>query len=112
MMRTKIQSFKDLLVWQKAMEFGKSIYEITSEFSKAEQYGIVSQMRRAAVSIPSNIAKGNSRNTTGEYRQFLGIARGSHAELETLILLSCKIGYLTESKASELLELAPRLAEC
>jgi four helix bundle protein len=105
-MKTKIQSFKDLHVWQKAMGLANSIYEVTSAFSKAERYGLVSQMRRAAVSIPSNIAEGNSRNTTGEYRQFLGIAKGSHAELETLILLSCKIGYLTELKTSELLELS------
>ncbi len=100
----RIKSFKDLHAWQKSMEFAAMVYEITAEFPKEERYGIVSQMRRAAISIPSNIAEGHSRNTTGEFVQFLGIAKGSLAELETLILMSIRLGYIDELPANNALE--------
>ncbi len=76
------------------MELVKEIYKITTNFPKEEIYGLTSQIRRSAVSIPANIAEGQARNSTGEFLQFLGIAKGSAAELETLILLADSLGYL------------------
>lgn len=82
-----IKSHKNLVVWQKSMELTKMIYRFSLLLPKVEQYGLISQMQRCAVSIPSNIAEGHQRNNTREYRQFSGIARGSSAELETQLLL-------------------------
>jgi len=76
-------SFRDLTVWQRAMQLTVSIYRLTREFPREEIYGLTSQIRRSAVSVPSNIAEGHGRLNTGEYRQFLGIARGSNFELQT-----------------------------
>lgn len=85
-MQTKnINSYKDLIVWQKSMELVKSIYEMTANFPKEEIYGLISQMKRSSISIPSNIAEGKRRGTRKDYRQFLVIAYGSGAELETQI---------------------------
>ena len=78
-----VQSYEDLKAWQKAIELVAAIYIATESFPKAEIFGIVSQMRRAAASVPSNIAEGQGRLTTGEFRHFVGIARGSLQELET-----------------------------
>ncbi len=83
-----LESFKQLEVWKRAMELTKEIYATTSKFPKEEIYGLTSQMRRAAVSIPSNIAEGYKRRNIGEYIQFLCIADASAAELETQIILS------------------------
>ena len=83
-----IKSYRDLLVWQKSMDLAQSIYSITARYPPEERFGLTAQMRRAAVSIPSNIAEGSSRNSTGEYLNFLGIARGSLAELETQLMLA------------------------
>ncbi|HUA99209.1 MAG TPA: four helix bundle protein [Terracidiphilus sp.] len=77
------QSFRDLLVWQRAMQLTVAIYRLTQEFPREEQYGLISQVRRAAVSVPSNIAEGQGRFNVGEFKQFLGIARGSNFELQT-----------------------------
>ena len=79
----KTQSFKDLIVWQKAYRLVLEIYKITKDFPKYEMYGLAQQMRRAAVSIPSNIAEGYGRKHKAEYRQFLSVAYGSLLELET-----------------------------
>lgn len=76
-------NFKELLVWQKSIDFVTDIYRITETFPKTEIYGLISQIRRSAVSIPSNIAEGNSRRSKPDYLQFLKIARGSCAEVET-----------------------------
>ena len=76
-------SFRDLIVWQRAMQLTIAIYRLTQEFPREEIYGLTSQIRRSAVSLPSNIAEGHGRLNTGEYRQFLGIARGSNFELQT-----------------------------
>lgn len=81
-------NFKDLLVWQKAIDFVTDIYEATILFPNDEKFGLISQIRRAAVSIPSNIAEGNSRRSSADYIQFLKIARGSAAEVETQIVIS------------------------
>lgn len=77
------QSFRDLTVWQRAMQLTVAVYRITREFPREELYGLASQIRRSAVSVPSNIAEGQGRLTTGEFRQFLGFARGSNFELQT-----------------------------
>lgn len=82
-----ISSFRELIVWQKSFELCKDVYLLTNKLPKAEQFGITSQIQRCAVSIPSNIAEGQQRNNIKEYRQFIGIAKGSSAELETQLLL-------------------------
>src|SRR5580765_6777657 len=101
--RNKILSYKDLLVWQKSMEIVVQVYRMTRELPAAEQWGLVSQMRRAAVSVPSNIAEGYGRQATGEYRHHLSIGRGSLLELETQVLLCEKLGYAEKNEADSLL---------
>ena len=93
---TQVRSFKDLIVWQRAMDLSKAIYNLTASFPKDELYGLSAQMRRASVSIPSNIAEGQARGHRAEYRRFLYIALGSLAELETQLLLTEQLG-LTSS---------------
>jgi len=99
----KIQSYRELNVWQLSMELADSIYDITAEFPKSEVHGLSSQMRRCAVSIPSNIAEGSARQGTKELLQFISIAQGSLAELETQLILSERRKYLTSDKLAELL---------
>lgn len=82
-----VNSYKDLIVWQKSFALVKDVYSLTKHLPKSEQYGLSSQLQRCSVSIPSNIAEGQQRNNLPEYRQFLGIAKGSAAELETQLLL-------------------------
>ena len=94
--KEKIRSFKDLVIWQEAMELAKTIYTLTAALPRGEQYGLTAQMCRAVVSVPSNIAEGQARGHRAEYRQFLYIALGSLAELETQLLLAGDLG-LTES---------------
>jgi four helix bundle protein len=77
------QSFRELVVWQRAMELTVAVYRLTRDFPREEQFGLTSQIRRAVVAIPSNIAEGQGRLSAGEFRQFLGIARGSNCEVQT-----------------------------
>jgi four helix bundle protein len=102
---SEIKDFKDLLVWQKAMELSINVFWMTKKFPKEEVYGISSQLRRAAVSVAANIAEGHGRNTKGEYIQFLGIAKGSLAELETLLILSKELEYLNDESLTKNLDL-------
>ena len=102
----RTRHFRDLLVWQKWMVLAKAVYLRTAEFPKQEQYGITSQMRRAAVSVPSNIAEGHGRLSDGSLRVFLGQARGSLFELETQVQLACDMKFLQANDAKELLELS------
>ena len=88
-----IYSYKDLIVWQKSVELVVAIYKLTEKFPPAEVYGLTSQMRRAVISIPSNIAEGRRRGTRKDFRQFLIIAYGSGAELETQIEISKKLPF-------------------
>ena len=97
------RSYRDLVVWQKSMDLAESIYSCTRSFPCEEMYGMILQMRRAGASVPSNIAEGQARNNSGEFRQFLGIARGSVAELETWILLCERLGYLDSAGSENLL---------
>jgi four helix bundle protein len=97
---TKPRSYKDLLVWQKGMELARQVYRVTLPFPTAEKFGIVSQMGRAAVSIPSNIAEGQARHTTREFIQFISHAEGSVAELETQLALAEDLGFCTRDKTN------------
>jgi four helix bundle protein len=94
-----IKSYKDLIVWQRSMDLAEAMYQITGKLPASEQWGLISQMRRAAVSVPSNIAEGYGRHATGEYRHHLSIGRASLLELETQILLSQRLGYLTQDES-------------
>ena len=97
-----VKSYKDLIVWQKAMILVKTIYTITKKYPKEEIYGLTSQLRRSAVSVACNIAEGQTRNSTGEFKQFLGISKGSLAETETLILLSKDLNLISSDESEEL----------
>ncbi len=94
---SEIQSYRDLEVWKKSMDLAVAVYNLTSGFPQAESYGLTSQLRRAVVSIPSNIAEGSSRNSTKELIQFLNISNGSLSEIETQLELSMKLNYITEN---------------
>ena len=89
--------YKDLEVWKKSMRLAGDVYKVTAGFPKEEVYGLTNQIRRSAVSIPSNIAEGSGRAGSREFLQFLSIARGSSAELETQLLLATEIGYLPQN---------------
>ena len=90
-----LQTYRDLEAWKAAMDLVESIYTLTRQFPDEERYGLTSQIRRAAVSIPSNIAEGYGRVHRGDYVRFLSIARGSLCEVETQMLLSIRLGYST-----------------
>jgi len=100
---TSLRSYRDLIVWQKSMDLTVKVYTVSRTFPAEEKFGITSQMRRAGVSIPANIAEGQARNTTGEFLQSLGMARGSVAELETLVTLCVRLGYVTAADGASLL---------
>jgi four helix bundle protein len=97
-------SYRDLRVWQKSMDLAEHVYRMTESFPKAELYGLTSQVRRSAVSIPSNIAEGQGRTTKGEFRLFLGNSRGSLLELETQLMLASRMKYLDTGALSGILE--------
>lgn len=94
-------SFRDLAIWQRAMQLTVVIYRLTQRFPREEQFGLTSQMRRSAVSIPSNIAEGQGRMSSGEFRQFLGIARGSNCELETQLEVARALNFGDQSLLNE-----------
>jgi len=98
-MEKKTQNYKDLVVWQKGIALAKAIYRLTGKFPSEEKFGLVSQMRRATISIPSNIAEGQARHTTGEFIQFISHAEGSVAELETQLILSIELGFANAESA-------------
>lgn len=98
------RSYEDLVVWQKAIILTEKIYQITKLFPKEELYGLTSQLRRCAVSIPSNIAEGAVRNSSKEFKQFIAIACGSCAELKTQIIIARRITYLSSVDAEAIIE--------
>ena len=98
-----VQSYRDLIAWQKSMDLVTEIYRCTESFPRTETYGLISQLRRAAVSVPSNIAEGHARLSTGEFRQFLGHALGSLVEVETQILIAHRLAYVDSKKSDDLL---------
>lgn len=99
-----VKHYRELLVWQKAMDFAVEVHPIAISFPKAEMFALTSQVNRSATSVPSNIAEGNGRRTTGDYIHFLGIAKGSLNELETQLTLACRYDYIPESVHDSLLE--------
>jgi four helix bundle protein len=105
-----IRDYRDLLVWQRAMELVKAIYSATATFPAAEMYGLTGQIRRSAVSVPSNIAEGHGRESDGDFRRFLVIARGSLAELQTQLILSGELGFVDEKAVTGLLENTEEIA--
>ena len=98
-----LSSYRELIVWQKSIDLTEKIYSVTRDYPAEEKFGIISQMRRAAASIPANIAEGQARMTRGEFLQSLGIARGSLAELETFLVLSDRLGFLTTTLSETIL---------
>jgi four helix bundle protein len=99
-----VQHYRELLVWQKAIVLVKEVYRATSSFPKTEIYALTSQIRRAAVSIPSNIAEGQGRSSTRDFLHFLSVAQGSLMELETQIIIAEQLGYLEQSQENGLLD--------
>ena len=100
----KIKSYKDLNIWKRSIVLVEDIYKITKNFPKEEIYGLISQLRKSAVSIPSNIAEGFARFHNKEYRQFLFISLGSCAELSTQIIIALRLGFFEKKKAGKLLK--------
>jgi four helix bundle protein len=88
-----VESYRDLIVWQRAIQMTLAIYRLTVGFPKEELFGLTSQIRRAGVSVASNIAEGYGRMTQGEYKQFLGMARGSNLEVQTQLFIARELGY-------------------
>jgi four helix bundle protein len=111
LMTNAVKSFHDLVAWQKAMELVTEIYKVSQKFPKEEMFGLTSQIRRAAVSIPSNIAEGRGKSSTGEFQQFLYHARGSLAEVETQLLIAINLGYLEKAGVSHITELIARVGK-
>ncbi len=101
-----IKSYQDLIVWQKAMDLVQLVYKASKKTPDEERYLLTSQLRRSAISIPSNIAEGQARQSTAEFLNFLSIARGSRAELETQIFIAKRLGYLNPATVQELLGLS------
>ncbi len=95
----KVRSYKELNIWKKGIEIVDCIYAITENFPQKELYGLACQMQKSAISIPSNIAEGFARGHTAEYKQFLRIALGSCAELDTQLIIAHKRNYITQAKA-------------
>src|SRR3990167_6389272 len=105
-----IRDYRDLLVWQCAMRLVKSVYSTKASFPAAEIYGLTSQIRRSAVSVPSNIAEGHGRENEGDFRRFLAIARGSLAELQTQLILSGELGFVDQKAIAIHLEKTEEVA--
>lgn len=100
----QIKNFRELIVWKKSFDFALNIYHATEKFPAHERFGLTSQIRRASLSIPSNIAEGYCRNTRKDYVHFLDIAQGSSAEVETQVLFAKELQYLSTEKTKELLD--------
>lgn len=100
-----VKNYQDLTLWQKSMDLVVNIYQSKKKYPKEELYGLTNQLRRAAVSIPSNIAEGHARNSRAEYMNFLSIAQGSRAEVETQMLIVQRLGYITPEETSPILSL-------
>lgn len=99
---TGAKGYKDLIVWQRAVKFVVEVYKVTGGFPREEMYGLTSQIRRSAVSIPSNIAEGQARNSPRAFASHLNIALGSAAELETQLIVSQQVGFLSQSDLERL----------
>ncbi|MFZ5453328.1 MAG: four helix bundle protein [Thermodesulfobacteriota bacterium] len=98
-----VRSYQDLMAWQKAMDLVTEVYKITHEFPREEIFGLTSQLRRAAVSVPSNITEGQGRSSRKEFLYFLGNAKGSLSEVETKVLIARNLGYIDKEGINDLL---------
>ena len=107
----RASSYKDLVVWQKAIDLSVEVYKLVKLLPKIETYALSDQMRRAVISIPSNIAEGKGRNSAKEYVKFLAIARGSQKELETQLYICTKLEYFTEEEATTALNLCEEVGK-
>ncbi|HEU0196312.1 MAG TPA: four helix bundle protein [Nevskiaceae bacterium] len=103
---SKLRSYQDLEVWKQSIELAEQVYRVSTSFPQTERYGMTSQIRRAAASVPANIAEGAERNGTAEFLQFLGIASGSLAETETFLILAQRLRMLTEQQVKPLMAAA------
>ncbi len=103
--------FRELEVWQLAMQLARAVYELTAAFPREERYGLTAQLQRAAVSIPSNIAEGNARSSLKDYARFVSMALGSTAEVQTQLLLSRDLGLAAEADGAAALELCDRVGQ-
>ena len=106
----EVRHYRDLLVWQKAVDWVETVYAATRAWPQDERFGLTSQIRRAAVSVPSNLAEGCARRSTAEFIRFLSIGRGSLAEVETQIIIATRLGYLDQALQSSLLEAADEIS--
>lgn len=97
----EVLSYRDLRVWQRAMDLAVQCYELTKRFPRSETYGLINQLQRAAVSVPSNMAEGRARQHSGEFLQHLSIAHGSLAEVETLTQIAARLKYVSDQQADE-----------
>jgi four helix bundle protein len=104
-----MNNYKELKIWQMSMDLVEKVYKLTLGFPSEEKYGLVSQIQRSAVSIPSNISEGAGRNSNKEFKNFLGIANGSINELSTQLELSVRVGYIKEENIFEILELLTQI---
>ena len=105
----EINNYRELFVWKRSMELVVEAYKLTKYLPKEETYALSDQIRRAAVSVPSNIAEGNGRASTKDYARFLSMARGSKYELETQLLICVKLSYLTEEQISKAMSLSEEI---
>jgi four helix bundle protein len=105
-----IQSYRELKVWQKAMTLACSTYDVTTRFPTHERFGITGQLRRAAVSVATNIAEGHGRSTSGEFRNQLSVSRGSLNEVETLYLIARRLGYVKKAEAVQIAQLCDEIS--
>ncbi len=108
-MESKTRSYKDLIGWQKSIELAKMVYRLTTNFPAEEKFGLIAQLRRAAVSVPSNIAEGQARRTTGEFLQFISNAEGSVAEVDTQLILSVELKFCPVREIAATAELVAEL---
>jgi four helix bundle protein len=108
-MSEKVGGYRDLTVWQKSISLVKAVHLLTAAFPNEEKFGLVSQMRRAAVSIPSNIAEGQARRTTPDFIRFVSMAEGSLAELNTQIEISTELEYCTREQTAECMDIGEEI---
>lgn len=106
-----IASYRDLVVWQRAIDLSKEVYRLTGGMPESERYGLCAQLRRASVSIASNIAEGQGRATRGEFRHFLGVARGSLYEVDTQLVIALELGYTTNNEVAGTLALVEEVGK-
>jgi len=109
--RVPVRRYRDLVVWQQAMALVADLYRLSERFPREEKYGLVQQLRRAAVSVPSNIAEGHGRDHLGDYLRHLSIANGSLMELETQVQIAAILGYVTKDQAARVLARAARVGK-